>query len=154
MHACRYCAESSISTFARVAVIAFGALLLASCGLGQSRMRAEQGVKEFHALLNKERYDAIYDRSGDSLKKAWTRVDFKAYLTDVHSRLGTAGKAVSRGFQISASTGQGTEVDLEMETTFDHGIANERFVWRLEGDQPVLLDYRVDVKPAAGPTTV
>ncbi|MGO9409497.1 MAG: hypothetical protein ACLQCB_01955 [Spirochaetia bacterium] len=154
MRVYRPCAERSLSTAARVALVALCALLLASCGLRQSRIRAEQGVKEFHALLNKEQYDAIYDKGGDALKKAWTRSDFKVYLADIHSQLGMARKAVSRGFQASESTGQGTEVGLEMETTFDHGIADERFLWRLEGDTPVLLDYRADVEPAAGPTTV
>ena len=113
-----------------------------------------QAVKEFHVLLDKEKYDAIYDASDDSLKKAWTRADFTAYLKDIHSRLGSARTTISRGFQINASTTQGTEVALIMETSFDFGVAEERFVWHLLDNRAALLDYHAEIKPLPGPKTV
>jgi len=137
-----------------VAAAALCSLLLASCGLRGSRLRAEQAVTEFHQRFKREQYDVIYERSDSSLKKTWTRADFAAYLGDIHSRLGNAGKAVARGFQVNASTGQGIEVALAMETEFEHGTAEERFVWRIEDSRAVLLGYQADVKPSAGPRTV
>jgi len=154
MSVCRSCAERSARRAALVAMTMFCSLLLASCGLRGSRVRAEQGVKEFHDLFNREQYDAIYDRSDSSLKKSWTRADFAAYLRDIHSQLGRAGRASDRGFQVNASTSQGIEVALATETQFERGVADERFLWRIEDSRAVLLGYRADVKPSAGPRTV
>jgi hypothetical protein len=154
MFDCRSCAERSRRAALRIALAVLCVLLLASCGLRQSKIRAEQGVKEFHALLNKGQYDAIYDASDSALKKNWTRTDFAAYLSDIHSRLGMAGRSTTQGFQVQAATGEGTEVALAVQTEFDHGMAQERFVWLIEGERAVLLDYRADVKPSPGPRTV
>lgn len=154
MSACRPCAESAMNMTARVALVMICCVVLASCGLRRSQITAEQGVKEFHALLDKGQYDAIYDGSDDSLRRTWGRADFVKYLSDVHSRLGKAGKATTRGFQVNATTGQGTEVALAMETEFQRGLAEERFIWRVTGDHAVLLDYRADIRRSSGPTTV
>jgi hypothetical protein len=154
MFDCPRCAESPRGRILRMASAALCVLLLASCGLRQSRLRAEQAVREFHALLNKGQYDAIYNDSDAALKKAWTRADFTAYLASIHSRLGMAGTSATRGYQVNASTTSGTEVALSVETRFDDGTAQERFVWRIEGDRAVLLDYRADITPAPGPRTV
>jgi len=139
---------------ALVCIAALCVLLLASCGLRQSRMRAEAAVKEFHALLNQGEYDDIYNAGDDQLKKGWTRTDFDAYLGNIRSRLGTAGKSTVGGYEVNASTGNGTEVALSVETRFDYGTAQERFVWRIEGSRAVLLEYRADLTPAPGPRTV
>jgi hypothetical protein len=152
MFACQPCAENHQKAL-RSVVALLCVLPLVSCGFRQSRIHAEQGVREFHALLDKEKYEAIYDASDDSLKKAWTRADFTAYLKEIHSQLGNARKTVSHGFQINASTTQGTEVALAMDTSFDFGTAQERFVWRLEGNRAVLLDYRAEIKPLPIPNT-
>jgi hypothetical protein len=154
MSAFRPCAESAYHTATRVAVMALCCLLLVSCGLRESKIRAEQGVKEFHSLLNSEQYDVIYDRSGNQLKKSWTRADFIAFLRDIHSRLGKTGKATTLGYQVNASTGQGTEVALAMRTEFERGLAEEQFVFGVEGNRIVLLGYRADIKRSNGPTTV
>ena len=152
MFACRLCAENHHKAV-RFVVALLCVLPLVSCGFRQSRIRAEQGVREFHALLDKEKYGAIYDASDDSLRKAWTKADFTAYLKEIHSRLGNARKTVSHGFQINASTTQATEVALAMNTSFDFGTAQERFVWRLEGKRAILLDYRAEIKPLPVPNT-
>ena len=154
MSGCRFCAERSRSAMARACAAVLCCMVLASCGLRKSRIVAEQGVRDFHALLNKEQYEAIYDASDDSLKRTWARADFVKYLAEVHSQLGPARKAATRGFQVNAQTGQGAEVALEMETEFQRGLAEERFIWRVNGDHAVLLDYRADIRRSSGPRTV
>jgi len=154
MPGCRPFADTLLPAVTRVAAALLCCLLLASCGFRASRTRAEKAVKEFHALLDGARYDLIYDRSDDSLKKSWTRTDFIAYLSDIHSRLGRSGKVNTRGFQVNAIAGQAVEVALAMETEFERGMAEERFVWRIEGDRAVLVDYHADITRSPGPTTV
>ena len=154
MFNCRRCADSRGGIAPRACLAALCLLVLGSCGLRQSRIRAEQAVREFHALLNRGQYDVIYNDSDSRLKSAWTRADFSAYLGNIHSRLGMAGAPTTRGYEVNASTGSGTEVALSVETRFDHGTAQERFVWRIQGDQAVLLDYHADLTTSPGPTTV
>ena len=154
MSDCPRCVDRRVSRALPVSLAALCVLLLVSCGLRESKIRAEQAVKDFHALLNKGQYDVIYNASDARLKKTWTQTDFAAYLGNIHSRLGVAGQSATRGYEVNASTGSGTEVVLSVETRFDYGTAQERFAWRIEGDQAVLLDYHADLTPSPGPTTV
>ncbi len=138
----------------RAALLVLCCVLLATCGLRRSRVLAEEGVKEFHDLMNREQYDTIYNASDDSLKKSMSRADFASYLGDIHNRLGDARKTTVTAFSVNASPGQGSQVALAMETDFDRGTAQERFLWRVTGGRAVLLDYKADIERSTGPRTV
>ncbi len=156
MSACRFCVEAvpREAPVVRAALLVLCCLLLASCGFRRSRILAEQGVKEFHDLMDREQYEAIYNASDDSLKKTMSLSDFVAYLRDIHSRLGNAKRSSVTGFSVNSSPGQGAQVALAMETEFDRGTAQERFLWRVTGGRTVLLDYRAEVERSTGPRTV
>ncbi len=153
MSACRSCTEA-VRPLGRAALLLVCCALLASCGFRQARILAEQGVKEFHDLLNREQYGAIYDASDDSLRKSMSRSDFVAYLSDIHFRLGTARKTTISGFEVNTSPGQESQVALAAETAFDRGTAKEQFLWRVTRGRAVLLEYRADIGRSTGPRTV
>ncbi len=156
MSACLSCARSAPrkAPVARAALLLLCLCVLATCGFRRSRILAEQGVKEFHDLMDREQYEAIYNASDDSLKKAMSLSDFVAYLRDIHSRLGDARTFTVNGFSVNSSPGQGAQVALAMETEFDRGTAQERFLWRVAGGRALLLDYRAEVERSTGPRTV
>ena len=154
MSGCPRCTENALRPAVRIGVLLLCCLLFASCGFRRSRMVAEQGVKEFHTLLDAEQYETIYARSDDSLKKSTSRTDFVDYLRDVHSRLGKTRKTTPGGFSVNASPGQGAQVALAMETEFDRGTAQERFLWRVTDGRAVLLDYHAEIERSSGPRTV
>jgi len=154
MSACPSCTERGLRSAGRIALLLLCSILLASCGLRKSRSLAEQGVREFHRLYDREKYEAIYDQSDDSMKKSMSRQDFVSYLRNLHSRLGTTRRTSTSGFSVNASPGQGASVELIMETEFDWGAAQERFLWLVEGGKAVLLAYSAEVQRSTGPRTV
>lgn len=154
MSACPRLPEAALRAATRIAALLLCSLLAASCGLRTSRLLAEAGVKEFHALLDREQYETIYEQGDDSLRKSTSKADFVAYLQGIHSRLGNTKKTTPSGFSVDASPGQGAQVALAMETEFDRGVAQERFLWRVRGGRAVLLDYKARIERSTGPRTV
>ena len=154
MSDCPRFTEVALRSAPRIATVLLCALLLASCGFRKSRLMAEAGVKEFHALLDREQYEQIYEQGGDSLRKSTSKVDFIAYLQGIHSRLGNTRKTTASGFSVNTSPGEGAQVALAMETEFDRGVAQERFLWRVSGGRAVLLDYHAEIERSTGPRTV
>ena len=154
MCACPRFTEMALRSAARVAVVLLCSLLLASCEFRKSRLIAEAGVKEFHALLDREQYEQIYDQGDDSLRESTSKADFVAYLQGIHSRMGNTRKTTASGFSVNASPGEGAQVALAMETEFDRGVAQERFLWRVSGGRAVLLDYHAEIERSTGPRTV
>ncbi|HVO38199.1 MAG TPA: DUF4019 domain-containing protein [Spirochaetia bacterium] len=154
MSDCRPCAEMSFRTAARACALVLCSLLAASCGFRHSRIVAEQAVKDFHGMLDRRQYEAIYNAGDDSLRTTMTKADFVQYLQGVRDRLGTVIRADSRGFQLNSIAGQGTRVALSVETEFERGTATERFIWRIDDDRALLVLYTATVEKTTAPQTV
>ncbi len=163
MHGCPRSIERLARTAVRLgparAAMRLGLLILcvtalASCGFMRSRARAQEAVKQFHSLLDKGQYESIYDQGDDALKTSSTKTDFVAYLRDIHMRLGPTRHSTTRGFQVSTVAGKGSQVALEVETKFDRGTAEERFVWRITGNRVLLAGYTATVRRTAEPPSV
>lgn len=158
MPGCPRCGRHRARGAARAAGLLALAVLcvmaLASCGFMRSRARAQEAVKEFHALLDKGQYESIYDQGDDALKSSNTKSDFVAYLRDIHTRLGSSRHSTTRGFQVSTVAGEGSRVALKVETEFDRGTAEEHFVWRMTGSRVLLAGYTATVERTAEPPSV
>ena len=139
---------------ARAALLVVALASLASCGFRRAGIIAQSGVRQFHARLDAGQYALIYDSADDSLKKSMQKADFVAYLRDIHDRLGGVKSFTTSGFQINAAAGQGTEVALAVVTSFDQGVAAEKFLWRIQGSRAMLMDYKADVRKSTAPQTV
>lgn len=153
MPVCRHFAEM------RKALLPAGALLLcclllSSCGFRKSRMLAEQAVRQFHERLDSGQYAAIYDQADQSLKDSRQKAEFTASLRNLHQKLGMSGKTSVSGFQLMTVSGQGSGVELVMQTEFDRGVAEERFVWRLKDGRAALSAYTATITRATAPPIV
>jgi Protein of unknown function (DUF4019) len=118
-------------------------LTVVSCGQGNKRELAEQGVAQFHAQLNSEQYHAIYVGADDKFHQASTEADFVAFMEAVHRKLGNAGQSSLQNTQIAWFAGQGTFVTLSYNTQFAEAKAGEKFTWLVRGDSPVLVGYNI-----------
>ena len=150
----RPCVRTIFRAAARTCVLVLACLLAASCGFRQSRLLAEQAVKDFHDMLDRRQYDAIYNAADDLLKSSMTKADFVGYLQGVRDRLGQVRRASGRGFQINSAAGQGTRVALSFETDFERGTATERFIWRIDDTRATLVLYTAAVEKTTAPQTV
>jgi uncharacterized protein DUF4019 len=119
-------------------------LLLTSCGSAKNIQMAKQGVDQFHADLDRERYQAMYDAADKGLHQTTTEADFVRLLQAVHRKLGNVQSSQFRNFQVGYSTGQGAIVDLEYQTNFAGGTGTEQFEWRVVDNHATLFGYHVN----------
>lgn len=117
--------------------IALG-LLLAACSFSADTKSAEQAVVQFHAALNGGRFDDIYTATGPDFKGVTTREDFSKLLGAIHTKLGNFQSGKTVGWNDNANTA-GHYVTLSREAQFEHGAAQEQFVFKLGADKKATL---------------
>lgn len=126
----------------RLCVIAGLALLLGACSPGADTKAAEIAVVSFHNAFNAEQYDQIYNAAGPEFKAAITHDDWVKLLMAIHTKLGPFRSGKTATWNDNATTG-GHYVTLEREAAFDHGPAREEFVFKMDGENAVLIGYHI-----------
>ena len=126
----------------------------------KTEMAVEKAVEHFHEQLNEEQYQQIYDEADAELRSKVTETDFTAQLRSAHDQL---GRSSSKAYVLIDETiwrGLGKAFGAKQELV-SHGhfpgseliVANERFAWAVENDQPKLVSYEFQ-KVCSKPCTV
>jgi hypothetical protein len=119
------------------------AFTLAACNPQTSTVPAEQGVALFHARLDAGKFNEIYSNATPEFQKTTTPKDLEALLSAVHRKLGTSSPGTKQTWHVNFGTA-GTIVTLTYKTQFSEGMADEKFVFRLENDGASLMGYNVN----------
>jgi hypothetical protein len=119
------------------------AFALSACSVAKDAQLAEEAVPKFHEQLDAGQFQDIYEQSGEDLKQAANRQEFIALLDAVHRKLGNTQSATKRGWAVNYVT-SGTFVTLNYLTAYAEGEAHEQFVYRLDGQQALLVGYLVN----------
>ena len=129
-----------------------GVLLLVALGMwrcGQSASAgtkaAKQAVLRFHQHFNQNQYHDIYAEATAVFRSAGSESETSAFLDKVHEKLGDEVSNGEPTYFANVST-RGTFVTLTYNSEFTHGRGQERFVWRIEGDQAQLVRYDINSK--------
>ncbi len=125
--------------------IILAALLVAACAQDVDRKPAESAVTQFHQRLDAAQFDTIYNDAAPSFRNAVRKDTFIALLTSVHGKLGGV-KSTTEKRWTSKIGDTSVMLTLNYATTFAGGAADERFIWRLEGDSVQLAGYDVASK--------
>jgi len=128
-----------------VFVLAMIVLAAGACSTKEDLAAAEREVEKFHQAYNAGRYDDIYDKTSDELKKATGQEAFVAMLETVQRRLGKMTETKRENWKVNFSTG-GTTVNLVYETSFALGKGTETFNYRMSGKKAVLTGYNITSK--------
>jgi hypothetical protein len=104
---------------------------------------AKQSVDRFHGQFNRSEYHEIYVEATEEFRGAGREPDTNAFLGKVHEKLGDFVRSDEPTYFANVSN-NGTFVTLTYRADFTRGNAQEKFVWRIDGDQARLLDYRID----------
>ena len=103
---------------------------------------AKQSVDRFHSQFNRSEYHEIYVGATEEVRGAG-EPDTNAFLGKVHEKLGDFLHSDEPAYFANVSN-NGTFVTLTDRADFTRGEAQEKFVWRIDGGQARLLDYRID----------
>jgi hypothetical protein len=135
---------SILSAGFTVSVILGLCFFLGSCSSTGNKQIAQEAVTQFHSQLDAEQYHTIYAGSDEKLRHASSESDFVALLEAVHRKLGKVQQANLQSFQVGWFAGQGQVVTLVYNTRFVDSTAAEKFVWHINGDQPLLVGYFIN----------
>jgi hypothetical protein len=126
--------------------VAIGALLCVglACGaIKDGKPAAESGVVEFHSRLNDEKYNEIYDTSHQQLKDVSSREEMVKFLTAVRTKLGRVVYSKAQSWNVG-NFNLTTTVTLTQITEFEHGKADEKFVFVIEDKRAFLQTYFIN----------
>ena len=118
-------------------------IALAGCSMSADSKLAEQAVVRFHEMLDAEQFDAIYDQSSDGMKSSVTKERLVSLLQAVHKKLGVTRASDLQGWNVNYQT-SGSFVTLTYATTYAQDKAEEKFVYRLEGEKALLAGYHIE----------
>ena len=76
-----------------ILVLATIAVAASSCSTKEDLAVAEREVEKFHQAYNAGRFDDIYEKTTDELKKGTNQEDFVAMLQTVQRKLGKTTEA-------------------------------------------------------------
>ena len=118
-------------------------LALLGCSASQDMDKAEAAVVRIHQQLDAGQSQAIYQAAAEEFKKSSSESDLIGFLDGVHGKLGKykSGQRVNWKVNYGAS---GEIVVLDYRSDFENGEASEDFMFRIDGDTPVLLGYHVN----------
>ena len=111
----------------------------------KGKAAGEKAVENFHAQLNAENYDEIYEKSAKGFKDSASKEEIIKFLSAVHRKLGDAETSSQQGWHVNA-TPTGSVVTLSYETTFTNDKAEESFTFFMNGDDAQLAGYNINSK--------
>jgi hypothetical protein len=120
-------------------------LAVGSCSTKEDLAAAEREVEKFHQAYNAGRFDEIYEKTTDELKKNASREDFVAMLETIQRKLGKMTEAKRANWTVNFGLG-GSTVKLTYETSFALGKGTETFDYQISGKKAVLMGYNVTSK--------
>jgi hypothetical protein len=127
----------------RLAILA-GALGLVAQGCSMAdTSAAEAEVTKFHAALGDARFGEIYAAAAEDLKSKATEPQFTELLDAVNRKLGKVKTTQHSGWKVNYST-SGNYVTLVDNTTYEHGEADEQFVYRMQHKDARLAGYHIN----------
>jgi hypothetical protein len=133
--------KNRFAFFAGSAALLFAVL---ACGaIRDGKPAADSAVIEFHSRLNEAKYKEIFDTSHQELKDVATEEDMTKLLTAVHSKLGMVVDSKSQTWK-AGTFNLTTTVQMVQLTEFEHGKADETFVFIIEGKKAILQTYHIN----------
>lgn len=127
----------------RALLLAGLALALSACGIKQAYEDANGAVAAFHAGLDRESYDALWEGSADGMKRAAAKADFAKFLGAVHTKLGKVKSSQQTGINVNSVNGS-TTITVQAQTEFEKGKASETFTFVKGGEKLLLLNYNIN----------
>ena len=118
--------------------------VLGGCGeVIHGREIASNAMDQFHDRFNAGEFDKIYDTADADFQGAMPRADFLKFMEAVHRKLGNYKTCDSQGWK-SNTFNSDASVDLRYKTTFEQGVGDEDFTFRVSGTRATLRGYHIN----------
>lgn len=111
----------------------------------KGKAAGERAVEKFHAQLNDEKFEEIYNQSASEFQKSDDKEEIIKFLQAIRRKLGTVNKATSQGWHVN-TTPTGTVITMQYETEFANDKGNESFTFFMNGEDAQLAGYHINAK--------
>ena len=128
-----------------ILLLATISLAVGSCSTKEDLAAAERAVEKFHQAYNAGRFDEIYEKTTDELKKNASQEDFVGMLETIQRKLGKMTETKRANWNVSFSV-SGSTVKVIYETSFALGTGTETFDYQISGKKAVLMGYNITSK--------
>ena len=118
-------------------------VVLACSAIKDGRPAADSAIVEFHSRLNEQKYKEIFDTSHQDLKNVASEEELTKLLSAVHSKLGMVVDSKNQTWK-AGTYNLTTTVQMMQSTEFEHGKADEMFVFVIEGKKAFLQTYNIN----------
>jgi hypothetical protein len=125
-------------------VVLATAAALAGCSAAKDVPLTQQAIALFHRQLDAGQFDRIYDASTQDIKGATSKASLGELLAALHVKLGAFRSGSTTNWNDYYGT-SGHVVTIVYAATFEHGPAQETFVYRIDDDHAVLAGYHYTV---------
>jgi hypothetical protein len=123
--------------------IALMALSLLGEGCAKSREAAERGTQEFRRRVASGEFATIYKEAAPEFQKISAEANFAKFMERIGRKLGMWRSSQPPASHESSGT-RGRTVTLTYASHFENGDAGEEFLWRIEGERPILVGYHIN----------
>jgi predicted Zn-dependent protease len=134
----------SRSTSSLALAIACGVALSGCSNVKEARAQADAATRRFHERFNNGEFAAIYASADPDFRNASTAQGLEAFLKPYRAQLGSFQHVAHPGVWTLNWTPSGTFVTLTEDGTFNHGAAQEMFLWRVGKTTSTLVKYTIN----------
>lgn len=118
-------------------------LILGCSDMMKGKAAAGPAVDRFHQQLNDRKFAEIYSESSQKMKDAATEKELTDILDTVNRKLGKVKETKSTSWHVNTNT-EGTFITTSYDTTFTDGSATEKFIFELDGEKAILVNYNIN----------
>jgi hypothetical protein len=121
---------------------------LSGCGLNEQTTVADAEIERFHRLWNADEFKAVYDDAHMNFRNSQTDEEAVATLERLKRSHGQFKSAKRRSATLSSDQ-SAPDLTLNYDSVYDQGAAVEVFVYRITGQQALLVSYDIMSPEAA-----
>ena len=127
----------------RFLAIVAAALALSACSIGKDIPAAEAAAVSFHQLLDAGKFADTWQNAAPDLRAAASKDQWLQLLDAVHRKLGKFRSTKTLGWNDNFNNGRHF-ILLNQEAQYERGVAQEQFVYRIDGGKAALAGYHVN----------
>ncbi len=118
------------------------AFTLTNCSAGTDLAASDTAVSTFHAQLDAQEFDAIFQSTTPQFKTSGPKGGFVGLLSAISRKLGKLTTSKRMGFNIGVVPA-GRFVTVRYSSVFERGVGNETFTFQMVGEKAVLNGYNM-----------
>lgn len=135
-----------VTKYGAICIVNFlfiGCVSLSTVRYDEDRETAIQATKQFHQLLNENRFEEIFELTDERARRTKSKDALISILTTLRKEQGSVLRSDLKDSEIQVRSTY-REVHLKLNTTFENETVVEIFVWYVANNKASLFSYAIE----------